>query len=519
MAGLLVGAAVTRVLVYWCCSTPYEDSLISMRYARNIASGLGFVYNPGEHVLGTSTPLWTLINALYIRLFGSSTLFAFGFWLSLLLDLCSLVMIRVVLVRAGFGLPAATAAILPAALFSPFVFSASSDMEISLFSALLAGSILAFQRRSMIASALSAGFLALCRPEGFLWLGLLLLILAWERRGLPLQEGLVASAVVGPWLVGAELYFGHVIPHSAVAKAPWTYMTLPRVLRMGIHWLPRTLLGLVYIEPGLGLMRSLRGKWLVGGLAVLPILLFLAGLGAALRRRGTREMALLFAVLVCFYTFCAPTVLFPWYGVPVSMLFYPILMLGAWRLYSNLAHAQRWKSRLEVAIGSAACCVLALALLVGLDRMSQRLRLANQDTEHTNKAMGVFFSSSTPKDARIMLEPIGYVGFYSDRYILDLAGLVSPAITRLRQQSPNDWYLRAILSFSPDYLVLRDFEIRDNAALGSKQKLFRSDLERVRFFAQYRKIREYRSSGLNGSESFLVFQKVDAHSTRQPNGP
>src|SRR5579863_2592687 len=144
MVAVLASAAVARIVVYRYCGAPYEDALISMRYARNIASGLGFVYNRGEHVLGTSTPLWTLINALYLRLFGASTLFAFGFWLSLLLDLCALAMIGAVIARAGFGWRAAAAAILPGALFSPLVVNASSDMEMSLFCAILAGSILAF---------------------------------------------------------------------------------------------------------------------------------------------------------------------------------------------------------------------------------------------------------------------------------------------------------------------------------------------------------------------------------------
>ncbi len=38
-----------------------DDSFITFRYARNILAGNGFVYNPGEHVLGTTTPLYTFL--------------------------------------------------------------------------------------------------------------------------------------------------------------------------------------------------------------------------------------------------------------------------------------------------------------------------------------------------------------------------------------------------------------------------------------------------------------------------
>ena len=37
-----------------------DDAFITFRYARNIVHGVGFVYNAGERVLGTTTPLYTL---------------------------------------------------------------------------------------------------------------------------------------------------------------------------------------------------------------------------------------------------------------------------------------------------------------------------------------------------------------------------------------------------------------------------------------------------------------------------
>ena len=40
-----------------------DDAFITFRYARNLLAGNGFVYNPGERVLGTTTPLYTLLMA------------------------------------------------------------------------------------------------------------------------------------------------------------------------------------------------------------------------------------------------------------------------------------------------------------------------------------------------------------------------------------------------------------------------------------------------------------------------
>src|SRR3954447_8208454 len=42
----------------------FDDSTISMQYARNLADGHGLVWNAGEHVEGYSNLLWTLWMSL-----------------------------------------------------------------------------------------------------------------------------------------------------------------------------------------------------------------------------------------------------------------------------------------------------------------------------------------------------------------------------------------------------------------------------------------------------------------------
>ncbi len=49
-----------------------DDAFITFRYSRNIVSGAGFVYNPGVHTLGTTTPLYTLLMALISAITGHS---------------------------------------------------------------------------------------------------------------------------------------------------------------------------------------------------------------------------------------------------------------------------------------------------------------------------------------------------------------------------------------------------------------------------------------------------------------
>ena len=509
VAALLVGAAAARIAVYFCCAAPFEDAYITLRYARNIASGLGFVYNPGEHVLGTTTPLWTLLNALYIWLLGAGTVIGFGFWLSLVLDLSAIVAIATVLSRAGLPPAVSWSALLPMAFFSPFVFIVSSSMETSLFLAVLAFSILALQSGNLVVSFACAGLLAVCRPEGFLWLGLLLFVVVLMERRIPWKEGLVAAGFVAPWMSYAKLRFGGVVPQSALAKAPWTYVPLTHMLGTGFRWLPRTLFTLTFVQSLPGVLNT---TWIRTALDLAALGLFLLGALVAVRRRGTREMVLFFMVLVCFYSFAAPGVSFFWYGVPPSMLFFPVLMLGLWRVSSFVA--RRFPFLTQGApqnIWRVACLLLLAALIPGLVVRARNLEAANQYEANTRKAVGLFLAHQTPRGATVMLEPIGYIGFFSDRYVYDLGGLVSPSITRLRQEFPRDWYTRAIFSFSPDYLVLRDFEIPQNVAFLGGQRLFETDQQRADFFSRYQEIGKYAGMIANGNEppGFVVFRKTN----------
>ena len=56
---LLIGlAAWVSTVNFWYA---YDDALITYRFARNLATGVGLVYNPGEWHLGTTAPLYALI--------------------------------------------------------------------------------------------------------------------------------------------------------------------------------------------------------------------------------------------------------------------------------------------------------------------------------------------------------------------------------------------------------------------------------------------------------------------------
>jgi len=71
---------------------------------------------------------------------------------------------------------------------------------------------------------------------------------------------------------------------------------------------------------------------------------------------------------------------------------------------------------------------------------------------------GRWFSQYTAPSAEIATPDIGAIGFYSQRHVLDLAGLVSPRMIPLLERAPEEDVL-AQLAFAdfarPDYVIDR----------------------------------------------------------------
>ena len=55
---------------------PLDDSWIHMQFARNLAEGRGFSYNPGVPVSGSTAPLWTLALGGAFAVLGSHPVLA-----------------------------------------------------------------------------------------------------------------------------------------------------------------------------------------------------------------------------------------------------------------------------------------------------------------------------------------------------------------------------------------------------------------------------------------------------------
>ena len=184
---------------------PIDDAYITFRYAENLAAGHGLVFNPGEPVLGTSTPFFAILLGL-LKLGGLSVpnaargLGVVGF--AGIILLIQALARRELPTLAVFGLG------LVLALHPLLCFTANSGMETGLSMLAVYGSLfLALRARYGLAGA-AAGMAFLLRPDGAL-AALIVAAVALVRAPKKVWRPLLAEAlVVLPWLIYATSTYG-----------------------------------------------------------------------------------------------------------------------------------------------------------------------------------------------------------------------------------------------------------------------------------------------------------------------
>ena len=76
----------------------------------------------------------------------------------------------------------------------------------------------------------------------------------------------------------------------------------------------------------------------------------------------------------------------------------------------------------------------------------------------TNRAVGDWVGVHTPEASVLAAKDIGYIGYYSRRKILDLAGLVSPECIPFRAKAD---FVGPIRKFRPNYFAFSAGQFRN----------------------------------------------------------
>lgn len=461
IALVFFAAVVARMVFHALTGFTYDDAFITFRYAENIVAGEGFVYNLGQRVLGTTTPLFTLILSILITA-GIPTLKA-AMSVSLL---CS-GLTAVLVYRFARSLRFAHFTLLPVVLYILFprlLPTDTSGMETALFTLLVTASFYYLHKRLPFYAIGAATLAGMTRPEGFLIVGIVLVQSAWrDRRYLIALLG-TSAAVVLPWIIFAWLYFGSPVPNSITAK-------LALYSRFGTMSIWDSFVFLMGWHNPMGLplvLLAIAGGWWLN------------------RKQNFGLVEIVWLVLMVAGLSTSSTHLFLWYIAPI----YPVYLLFAGA--APLALADRWKLMSTYSRPTAAgIIVLAIVILVAANyRTVDYYRNYQSHLDAVHKSIGEYLHTHAKPNDVVAAEDIGYMGYYSGLTIVDRDGLVSPEVV---PYNAKGMYLQMILDIDPDWVVV------------CPQSATAGFLDESLFAASYNLVKAFR--GDQGSE-YRVYSRV-----------
>jgi len=410
------------VRIAWILYTrhTFEDAFITFRYAENVAGGNGYVYNIGEHVYGSTTPLFTILLAIWVLLFPGRIVIGAWFY-----NLVTSALSAVFLWRSFDTLAVSKVqritTLLVLAVSGFLVSKETEGMEMSLVLCLMSLSFLFMTKRKITSTGVVLGLLLWARVDGIFWAGVLICMEFYISRRVPFRMMAVTALTYLPWVVFACLYFGSPIPQAVYAKLFSFSINAPPLfaqLKTAISIFPLYLT--VFALIGSFAIRD--NKWLT----IFPAFFVFE----ILRLTALKE------------TF-EPRYFVPayWAGsILMSFGFYTL-----WRYFGRKFNLPAWSGILLITL------YLGVLLFYTVQDAKERQAYQEYVYNRSTKVIGMWLNQNTPRDSVVLLEPLGYMGYYSQRHILDEVSLVTPQMIPVRQQVLSIYY--AISVFEPDYVI------------------------------------------------------------------
>ncbi|TAK25425.1 MAG: hypothetical protein EPO26_03390 [Chloroflexota bacterium] len=410
-----LGAAIT-----WAFRrNALDDPFVTYRYVENILAGVGPVYNVGESALSTTALGYAGFLAAIVAVGRSVQTIDVSLASNLVsgASLTAAALAVFLLARrhgqATAGLIAAIALVSARPLISTF------GLETCLLLALVTWSAYLFDRDRPTLAAVLLAAATVVRADGAVAFACLLIAwLAMTRRWRAMARPLIVfAAIVAPYELTLVAIYGSPIPTTLAAKqaqasiAGWPDFASGLAVLAAEHvaW-SRLFLWFLPIA-AIGIVALARQRW------ALPLILW------ALAQSVTYQV-----LGVASYT---------WYYAPLVPAVAILFGLGA----------------ATVARRNTALAILVAAPLF-LAQEKAALALTFQLPEPRARAyqtVGRWLAANTPLESRVAVMEVGIMGYYAQRPMVDLLGLIRPdTIDALRRQD----FFWTIAAYQPNYVVL-----------------------------------------------------------------
>ncbi len=526
----------------------WEDYYITYRVSKNLATGHGLVYTVGERVHAFTSPLNVLLPAALSVITGNTS-DEIVLWLFRVLC-CSLLGAAAVLLldgarKSSLTLGAAGFLVAMFGLDTKIVDFSINGQEIAFmmfFLALALNALSAPSRWTGVKLGLAWAGLMWTRPDGFVYFGAVALGFLLFDAGRSIGESrldllkvfLCASAITTvlylPWVLWAWHYYGSPIPHTLTAKG-YVLRYLPSAQKssfkpgfvlLSILAFPfRMLLGGTAADQTFMPIYSVFGGWPHAALLWSKWLSCLCALYWLLPFGRPQGRAVSFAfMLSLLYLTDAPDFPRPWY-LPNAAILGIFVLTHVVQQSFDFARAlkDKWAPLSRpltnlVRVGAAAS--LSITLLVTA-ASAYELRVQQREIEEGNrKQIGLWLRQHAASTAdTVFLEPLGYIGFFSQLKMLDYPGICAPEVMAVVRKFRSGNYVNIIAELRPDWLVLRPWEVAEVEQTIPLTRLY----DRVKTFDASERLKSYRCLPGRGylavDQTFLVFRRNKSDAAAQ----
>ena len=501
----------------------WEDFYITFRASRNLATGYGLVFNVGDRLHTFTSPIQALLLAFSSLLTGNRSEAA-ALWLYRALCIPAFGLAAALLFattkRLRYPIFASVALVGWLATDAKSVDFTINGMETAF---LLLGFAYAFwamfgtETRAWLHLGVAWGILMWTRPDSFIYIALFTgAVFLFNRpqvtgrtRGRWLRIFLGAAAVAVlvyvPWFLFAWVYYGSPVPHTIVAKSmlfgprtlagfrpfllhshDWTSaverLFMPPNAEFGgwPHWIARAAqiaamaCAVLWIVPGLRTETKAASFTLLGSQVYLsyilisswylplPALLGFVTLSGLLAQALSPDRKVTFPASASFLRFSS---------VVASLA---ILLVGAWLTVQS----------------------------------AKQLKLQQAIIENgTRREIGVWLRDHAAPGDAVLLEPLGYIGYFSGLKTYDVPGLSSREVVELERRGLRGLGTLAA-ELHPEWLVLRPFEIEEISQ--TYPHLLDDQYIRVRDFDvrdRVARLRIYGRGYLEYDSAFIIFHR------------
>ena len=449
-----------------------EDAYITWRCAVNLANTGIYAFNIGERVSASTSHLYVFFVA-FIRYITGTSFIPVVLVINTVILVCGLFLLSATLFsdlrrRLVFWI---LISVTPAALLISY-----SGMETSLVIGLVCLILYGLLgRHGWSFIYLPMALLPWARPDAVVIGSILIVGAMIMNKQLP--YGMITCLIVGliSVLCFNYLYFGAFLNQTIIAKSSGMNLSFSSIIAsVESVFIGRNGDGGIFAPLPTKYLAWLGWLWFLGSMVAFVF--------AVVRSRVNfvRCAGLLILIALALFVplvYAVGGVVAPWYLWPSSLFGSAVIMVLAIDVTISDRQPRRWRYVLLLVV---------LMLSLGVGRWFLSLNWGTQERLYRGGIGEYIRQVSTPLDS-IMLEPAGYIPFYSERYTYDEVGLVSPQVTEYRRKYGNNWWIRFVKDYKPTFLIERrhilEYKTLDGYMLDEQEReWFDSNYRLVRVF-------------------------------------